>query len=66
LKPELRLSDPGAIQIAEITEGFSFAYLKELFLSSMMEWITNMEVGSMEKIVISQVKILQEQMKSNA
>jgi AAA+ superfamily predicted ATPase len=63
-KPTLRLSDVSITKIAKMTEGFSFAYLKELFLSSMMHWMAEMEAGGMEKSVISQVITLQEQMKS--
>jgi ATPase family associated with various cellular activities (AAA) len=62
IKPAMRISDESITQIAEITDGFSFAYLKELFLSSMMYWMGEMEVGTMEKIMISQVAVLQEQM----
>lgn len=65
LKATVRLSDTVVTQIAEMTEGFSFAYLKELFLSSMMQWIRAMETGAMEKSVMSQVAVLRQQM-SNA
>ncbi|MEH1977598.1 MAG: hypothetical protein V7L02_31160 [Nostoc sp.] len=51
-------------QIVALTEGFSFAYLKELFLSSMIRWMGDMETGALEKIMISQVAILREQMSS--
>ncbi len=64
LKPLLRLSDDGTTKISEITEGFSFAYLKELFLSSMMRWIANREQGTMEQVMIGQVATLREQMVS--
>jgi AAA+ superfamily predicted ATPase len=60
----MRLSDTSMNQIAEITEGFSFAYLKELFLSAMMQWITEMKIGGMEQSIISQVAALREQMES--
>ena len=59
------------------TDGFSFAYLKELFLSSMMQW---MSVGSgsegsggdagsgksMDEIVLHQAKQLKAQMSGSA
>ncbi len=60
----MRLSDASITQIAEMTEGFSFAYLKELFLSAMMQWITEMKIGGMEQSIISQVTNLREQMES--
>lgn len=64
LKPMLRLSDEGVVMISTQTEGFSFAYLKELFLSSMMRWIANPQQGTMEQIMAVQVDILHEQMVS--
>lgn len=62
LKEAMRLGDADITKIAEITEGFSFAYLKELFLSSMMHWMGTMEVGGMVHTMISQVAVLREQM----
>ncbi|MBN3905172.1 MAG: AAA family ATPase [Nostoc sp. NMS1] len=64
LKSAMGLSEQAVIQIVELTEGFSFAYLKELFLSSMIRWMGAMETGALEKIMISQVAILREQMSS--
>ena len=39
LQPEMRLDDASAAAVAADTDGFSFAYLKELFVSSMTEWV---------------------------
>lgn len=64
LKPDLRLSDEGITKIGEATEGFSFAYLKELFLSSKMRWIARAQQGSMEQVMSEQVDRLREQMMS--
>jgi ATPase family associated with various cellular activities (AAA) len=64
LKASLRISDEGAIQLSELTTGFSFAYLKELFLSSMMRWVGSAEQGTMEQTMIDQVETLREQMVS--
>jgi AAA+ superfamily predicted ATPase len=64
LKPEMRLSDEASHQIVELTEGFSFAYLKELLFSSMTRWMAQMEAGGMEKIMLSQLTVLREQMSS--
>jgi hypothetical protein len=64
LKPSLRISAEGAVQLSELTTDFSFAYLKELFLSSMMSWVSSTEKGSMEQTMISQVSVLHEQMVS--
>jgi AAA+ superfamily predicted ATPase len=64
LKPSLRLSAEGVAKISELTDGFSFAYLKELFLSSKMRWISTSQVGTMEEVMTEQVGKLREQMVS--
>jgi hypothetical protein len=64
LQETLRISDATVIRLSEATEGFSFAYLKELFLSSMMRWIAHPQQGTMEQTLISQVDVLREQMLS--
>jgi DNA polymerase III delta prime subunit len=64
LKAALHISEEGAIQLSELTAGFSFAYLKELFLSSMMRWVGSTEQGTMEQAMIDQVETLREQMVS--
>ena len=52
------------MKLSELTTNFSFAYLKELFLSSMMQWIGSAEEGNMEQTLIGQVDVLREQMVS--
>jgi hypothetical protein len=62
LEPELRLTPDGVLDVAGATDGFSFAYLKELFLSSMMRWIAKPGTHSMERIMGEQCVMLREQM----
>lgn len=62
LQSEMRLSEEGIIVAVELTEGFSFAYLKELFLSSMMEWMDGMKSGSMDEVIASRTAVLRGQM----
>jgi hypothetical protein len=64
LKSSLRLSEEGVTKISELTDGFSFAYLKELFLSSKMRWIATPQEGTMEEVMAEQVGKLREQMVS--
>ncbi|MFN6538720.1 MAG: AAA family ATPase [Nostoc sp. EkiNYC01] len=64
LKTAMQLSDEAINQIIALTDGFSFAYLKELFISSMIRWMVTLETGAMEKIMLSQVAVLREQMSS--
>ena len=64
LKSALQLSSEGINKISELTENFSFAYLKELFLSSMMQWIARPEQQTMEQVMTGKVTTLREQMVS--
>ena len=66
LQPELRLSETAAVDLTGQTGGFSFAYLKELFLSSMMQWMAKAGGGSMDEIVLGQADQLRKQMASSA
>ncbi|MCA1612797.1 MAG: ATP-binding protein [Acidobacteria bacterium] len=59
---EMRLSAAARGSLEELTEGFSFAYLKELFLSSMMEWIGTAEAGAMDEVALGRAEILRRQM----
>jgi hypothetical protein len=64
LKPALQLSPEGIDRISELTADFSFAYLKELFLSSMMQWIATPGQSTMEQVMMGKVATLREQMVS--
>ncbi len=64
LQETLQASDAAVSKLSEATEGFSFAYIKELFLSSMMHWIAHPQQGSMDQVLTSQVNVLREQMMS--
>lgn len=64
LAPELRASPDGLAAVAAATEGFSFAYLKELFLCSMMRWMSGRVEGAMDRTMAEQVGVLREQMMS--
>lgn len=64
LKPELRLGEQGLADIAAATDEFSFAYLKELLLTSMMAWVATGEAGSMDHVMLAQIPALREQMVS--
>ena len=65
LQGELRLTETGLIDLLKETEGFSFAYIKELFLSSMMHWMAADGV-SMDQVVRDQAAQLLEQMTAAA
>lgn len=62
LQPELRLSPAGMSMVACKTKGFSFAYLKELFVSATMRWIASAEAGAMDVVMLEQLVVLRGQM----
>lgn len=64
LENELQLDDAAIAEIVGATDGFSFAYLKELFLSALMRWIANHRVESMASVMREQCGLLREQMSS--
>jgi len=60
------LTDSEAVAIAECTDRFSFAYLKELFLSAMMDWIGDQvsaqAPGNMGEALMERAALLREQL----
>jgi AAA+ superfamily predicted ATPase len=64
LEPGLKLSEPAISKLVEATDGFSFAYMKELFLSSMMQWMAESGKGKMDIVMLNRVTVLREQMKN--
>jgi ATP-dependent Zn protease len=79
LQPELRLSENEVGAVVQQTEDFSFAYLKELFVSATMQWMsTKPEPGAdqgaragsssnrMDRIILEEVARLRAQMVSLA
>lgn len=64
LQPELRLTEAAAERIVSETEGFSFAYLKELFVAAMVQWMSNGGSASMDDVLIAQQGLLRAQMKN--
>ena len=63
LQAELQLSADGSLTVARETEGFSFAYLKELFVASLVQWISSGGVSTMDQTVLNQVGLLRQQSK---
>lgn len=55
LDAAMAISDEEIDRLVEATDGFSFAYLKELFLSSMTRWMRTKEPGTMMRILEDQV-----------
>ncbi|MEP6753962.1 MAG: ATP-binding protein [Chthonomonadales bacterium] len=66
MEAELRVADEGIAEIITLTDGFSFAYLKELFVSSIMRWINRTRGEDMAMVMREQCGLLREQMSSAA
>jgi hypothetical protein len=66
LKFALRLSENQIEEMVALTEEFSYAYIKELFLSSIMRWIAAPDPGGMAAVMREQATSLREQMVSGA
>ena len=64
LEVELRVSQTATATLVRETEGFSFAYLKELFVGSLAQWMVRPGGESMDKILLAQSRLLSGQMKT--
>jgi ATPase family protein associated with various cellular activities (AAA) len=62
LQPEMRISEAGTTRVVCETHDFSFAYLKELFVTSMVQWISSGGSGPMDEVLIGQTELLRKQM----
>jgi SpoVK/Ycf46/Vps4 family AAA+-type ATPase len=62
LRPALRLDAAAIAEVARLTDGFSFAYIQEMFVSSTMQWMQSREDGGIRRIAVEQIRLLREQM----
>ena len=62
MEPAMRLSPETLADAVRRTEGYSFAYLKELWLSSLMRWISSPQTQDMDTVFTGQIDTLREQM----
>jgi ATP-dependent 26S proteasome regulatory subunit len=62
LQAEVRLEEEVLTELASLTDGFSFAYMKELFVSAMMQWINSPERQEMGAVILERTARLREQM----
>jgi hypothetical protein len=65
LDPAMRITDEQSASLVKDTDGFSFAYLKELFLSAMIRWMKTRESGTMFTQLSAQLHTLREQMRTD-
>lgn len=62
LEPELRLLSAGVSGAVRETDGFSFAYLKELCMAAMVQWMSGGGRQTMDQVVLYQTELLRQQM----
>ncbi|MGV3617710.1 MAG: AAA family ATPase [Fimbriimonas sp.] len=66
LEPALRLTDGELGEVVRLTDDFSYAYLKELYLSAMMAWIAAEGTRPVGEVMREQVDMLRQQMQTAA
>ena len=59
---EVQLDETELKMIAEETEGYSFAYLKELYVSSVVRWVSTDQHRKIVEVMSEQAKSLRSQM----
>lgn len=64
LGAELQLSEQGLQIAVDRTDGFSFAYLKELMVSATMAWMSTAQPGTMDAVIADQAQLLRSQMRT--
>jgi len=62
LAPPMKVEEHTIDHIVTNTEGFSFAYLKELFVSSISSWMRTQRAGTMPEILSDELTTLRRQM----
>lgn len=65
VEPALQLNPDSILRVAFATNGFSYAYLKELFLSAMMSFMAEEATGTLGGHMISHADALREQMRTS-
>ena len=65
IEATMRLSEAALTDAVSRTDGYSFAYLKELWLSSMMRWISAPQKEAMDAVFTGQIDILRAQMQAD-
>jgi DNA replication protein DnaC len=63
LQAEMRVKDAGAA-LVKGTQGFSFAYMKELFVAAMVQWVNLGGNKPMDEVILMQTRLLRSQMNS--
>ncbi len=63
-EPDARLEPDALARLAAETDGFSYAYVKELMLSSLMAWVSSGRERGLSEVALAQTAALRSQMES--
>jgi len=66
LQPEMRVNEKGIARVVCDTQDFSFAYLKELFVTSMIQWLSSGGSRSMDEVLLGHTRLLRDQMNTKS
>jgi len=66
LQPEMRVTEKGATRLVCETQNFSFAYLKELLVASMVQWVSSGGFRSMDEVILGQTDLLRKQISDSS
>lgn len=66
LQHEMRVTEKGVARLVSRTQDFSFAYLKELLVASMVQWISLGGSRSMDDVALTQTDLLRKQINDSS
>ncbi len=61
---QLAVAEAGRAQLVDLTDGFSFAYIQEVFVASTMQWMATRASVGILPIALDQIALLRAQMQS--
>jgi len=66
LEYEMRVTEKGVARLVSETQDFSFAYLKELLVTSMVQWISLGGFRPMDEVILAQTDLLRKQISDSS
>jgi AAA+ superfamily predicted ATPase len=66
LQREMHITEKASARLVSETQDFSFAYLKELLVSSMVQWVSLGGSQSMDEVIVAQTDLLRKQISDSS
>jgi hypothetical protein len=66
LHAQMQLSELGRARVVELTDGFSFAYIQEVFVASALRWVASPDPAGLLQVAVEQIAQLRAQMATSA